>query len=92
MYATIRRYSGGELAAMLPSHQDAVKSLLSAVPGFRAYYLVDTPDGAVTITVCDDQAGVEASNRTAAEWLRENLADAGIAPPTISAGEVRISF
>ena len=92
MYATIRKYSGSELATALIDHEDAVKSLLSAVPGFRAYYLVDTPDGTTTVTVCDDQAGVEESNRVAAEWVRENLADLAIAAPTISAGEVKIGF
>lgn len=94
MYATIRIYAGkSDLGAELRSNQESVKSLISAVPGFKAYYFVATSDGGgASITVCDDQAGAEESNRTAAAWITENLPDLSIASPAISAGEVIISF
>jgi hypothetical protein len=94
MYATVRIYAreGGLVAGML-EHEESVKSAISAVAGFQAYTMVTTSDGrAVSITVCDDQAGVEESNRAAAAWIAENLPDLSIAPPAISAGEVAISF
>jgi hypothetical protein len=91
MYATIRSYTGHELASELRKNEEAVKSLISAVSGFRAYYLVETADGAVSITVCDDQTGADESNRAAAGWIRENLQNLAIAPPAISAGEVAIT-
>ncbi len=63
------------------------------MPGFQAYYFVDTPDGGgASITVCDDEAGAEASNRAAASWIAANLAGLSIEAPTISAGEVVMAF
>ena len=75
MYATVRSYGPSDLVAQLRQHQDAVKSLMGTVSGFQAYYIVETSDGgAVSVTVCDDQAGAEESNAVAAGWIRENLA------------------
>ena len=94
MYATVRIYTreNGLLAGML-EHQESVKSAISAVAGFQAYYMVATSDGgAASITVCDDQAGADESNRAAAAWIAENLPGLSIAPPAISAGEVALSF
>jgi hypothetical protein len=92
MYATIRSYGASELVAELRRHEEAIKSLIGSVSGFRAYYLVETPGGgAVSITVCDDQAGAEESNAVAAGWIRENLGGMSIPPPAIAAGEVAFS-
>jgi hypothetical protein len=94
MYATIRIYAGkSDLGAELQRNQESVKSLIGAVPGFQGYYFIATSDGGgASITVCDDQAGAEESNRTAAAWIAENLPGMSIAPPAISAGEVVIAF
>jgi hypothetical protein len=93
MYATSRAYAGNsELGEQLRRNQESVKNAMSAVPGFRAYYFVATADGGASITVCDDQAGAEASNRAAAAWIAENLPDMQVAPPAISAGEVIVTF
>ncbi|HET6172656.1 MAG TPA: hypothetical protein VFD90_08625 [Gaiellales bacterium] len=94
MYATIRTYTGaGDLLAALTRNQDSVRSLMSAVPGFRSYYFIATPDGdGSSITVCDDEAGTGESNRVAAAWIAENLPGLSMAPPVISAGEVAVAF
>ena len=94
MYATIRVYPGkSELAGELRRSRESVESAMSAVPGFKAYYFIDTPDGGgASITVCDDQTGAEASNKVAADWIRANLPDMSIAAPAISAGEVVLAF
>jgi hypothetical protein len=94
MYATIRIYAGkNELGAELQHNQESVKSAISAVPGFQAYYFVATSDGGgASITVCDDQVGAEASNHAAAAWIAENLPGLSIASPAISAGEVVVGF
>jgi hypothetical protein len=92
MYATVRSYGPSDLVNELRRNEEVVKSLIGSVAGFRAYYLVATPGGgAVSITICDDQAGVEESNAVAAGWIRENLAGMTIPPPSISAGEVVFS-
>lgn len=91
MYASIRRYTGdAALADRLVEHEDEVRALISAVPGFRAYYLVRGADAAASVTVCDDQAGAEESNKVAANWLHENLSDVNISAPEITAGDVVI--
>jgi heme-degrading monooxygenase HmoA len=92
MYASVRTYSGGsELADALVSHEADVKSLISGIDGFKAYYLVRTVDSTVSISVYDDEAGANESNSAAANWIRENLPDLGGSAPQVSAGEVVIS-
>jgi heme-degrading monooxygenase HmoA len=92
MYATVRTYSAGpELADALVSNAADVKSLISGIDGFKAYYLVRTADGAVSISVYDNEAGATESNNAAANWIRENLPELGGSAPKVSAGEVVIS-
>ena len=93
MYASIRIYSGSrELADALVENESEVKRIVSEIDGFEAYYLVRTGDGAASISVFDDEAGAEESNRAAAAWVAENLSDLSVALPQIAAGEVVISF
>ena len=92
MHATMRYYHGNtEIADQLGGREDDVKAVISAVPGFRAYYLVRLDDATVTITVCDDEAGTAESTKVAAEWLRENLPDVAVDPPMVSSGAVVLS-
>jgi hypothetical protein len=94
MYVVVRRYTGAsKLIDAMVERQAEVKDLISSVPGFRAYYAVNTGDGGVaTITACDDQAGTSESSRRAAEWVRNNVAGVTINPPEISEGETYIDF
>jgi hypothetical protein len=93
MYATIRRYVGNStLADQLAARSDEVKDVIEPIEGFRAYYVVRAADGATSITVCEDQAGVEESNRRAAEWIQQNMPEIAADPPEISAGDVVISL
>ena len=92
MYATVRTYSAGpELADALVSNAADVKSLIGGIDGFKAYYLVRTADGAVSISVYDNEAGANESTSAAASWIRENLPELGGSTPQVSAGEVVIS-
>jgi hypothetical protein len=93
MYATVRVYTGTtELADALVENESAVKQLLGGIDGFKAYYLVRTADGAASVSVYENQAGAEESNRAAAAWVAENLPELSIAAPQVSAGDVAISF
>jgi hypothetical protein len=93
MHATIRNYAGGSaLADALVEHEADIRSLITGIDGFRAYYVVRDPDGATTISVFDDQSGAEESTRVAAQWVGENLGDLGLAPPEVTTGEVLLSF
>lgn len=93
MFATIRVYSGSsDLADALVEHESDVKRLIGDIEGFKAYYLVRTADGAVSVSVYEDQAGATASDEAARSWVGENLPDLNVAPPQVSAGEVAITF
>jgi hypothetical protein len=63
--------------------------IISSAPGFVAYYLVDAGDDiGATVSVFQDQAGAEESNRMAADWVKENIASLVASAPEITAGEV----
>jgi heme-degrading monooxygenase HmoA len=92
MYATVRRYVGkADFADQLAARNTEVVSLMSAVPGFRAYYLIRAAGDTVSVTVCDDEAGAQQSNAAAADWIRENMPDIASSPPEISAGDVVVT-
>ena len=93
MYASIRRYVGvdSKSADEIFRRVDAgFVPIISQSPGFVAYYAIDAGDGAVaSITIFEDQAGAEESNRRAADWVKENLAGLLPSGPQITAGEVK---
>jgi hypothetical protein len=88
MHATVRAYSNPALSGKLQEHADDVKALIQGVPGFHAYYLIDTGDGVVSVTVCDDETGTSRSTELAAEWIRDNLPELGPSSPQVHAGNV----
>ena len=93
MHATMRYYHGNpDLADQLATRSDEVRSLLTAVDGFRSYSMVRLDDATVSITVCDDEAGTAESTRVAAEWLKENMPEVASSPPMVSSGAVTISI
>ena len=91
MFASIRKYNGAPtLTDELVKRQEEIKSVLRPLPGFHAYYLLKTGDGAVSMTVCEDRAGAEESNRVAATWLKDKLPTFANRAPEITTGEVSI--
>jgi hypothetical protein len=91
MFASIRKYnSAPTLADELVKRQDEIKSVLRPVPGFHAYYLLKTNDGAISMTVCGSQAGADESNRVEANWLKGKLPTFATRAPEITSGELRI--
>jgi hypothetical protein len=93
MYASIRAYTGHrDLADTLARHTEEIREVISGIDGFKAYYLLKLAEGTSTISVFEDRAGAEASNRAAAAWLAENLPDLEVAAPYVTAGEVLMAF
>jgi hypothetical protein len=91
MYATVRSYAGAPgLADELVKHEDEVRALITGIAGFRAYHLIKTGDGAVSVSVYEDQAGAEESTRKAREWMQQTIPDLSVSPPEVSAGDVVI--
>jgi hypothetical protein len=93
MYAVIRAYAGNsDLADTLADREDEVRQLISGIRGFKAYYLLKLAEGTSTISVFEDAEGAEESSRAAAAWLADNLPNANVAPPYVTAGDVLVSF
>ena len=93
MYAVIRAYSGNrDLADTLAGRKEEIRQVIGGISGFKAYYLLKIAEGTTTISVFEDQAGAEESNRAAAAWLAENLPDLEVAAPYVTAGEVLAGF
>jgi len=93
MFGSIRKYSGAPtMVEELVKKQDDIKSALRPVAGFQSYYLLRTNDGAISLTVCDNKAGAEESNRVAATWLKDKLPVFATRAPEITTGEVQIQL
>ena len=93
MYVSVRRYKmePGSVDELMRRVEEGFVPIVSKGPGFVAYYALDAGDGVVaSISVFEDQAGAEESNRMAADWVRENLASLLPNPPEVTAGEVRV--
>lgn len=88
MYASIREYRTKDNAEVARRAQEGFIPLVREVPGFSAYYMVDADDKFFTITVAEDERGVEASVSRAREWVQENAADLIEGSPSITNGEV----
>jgi hypothetical protein len=64
---------------------------LEQLPGFVGYYSLEAgPRVFASVTVFEDRAGAEGSNRLAAEYAQRNLVDRFPTPPEVTAGPVRI--
>lgn len=93
MYASVRTYAGNpDLADTLAAREDEIRQLIQGIDGFSAYYLVKAADATASISVFENQAGAEESNRVAAAWLGENLPHLEIAAPQVTAGDAVVTF
>ena len=93
MYASVRTYNGNrDLADALAERTEDIRQVIGGINGFKAYYLLKTGQGTTSISVFEDEAGAEESNRAAAAWLAENLPDLEVAAPQVTAGEAVIDF
>jgi hypothetical protein len=92
MYATVRKYANQPgLAEKFTARRKDIEDIIRTTPGFVAYYMLSTPDGAATVTVCENQSGAEESNRIAADWISKNMANVVTKGPEITAGQVVIT-
>jgi hypothetical protein len=91
VYAAIRQ--GKAKAGMAEELTRRIKEgaipIISDVPGFMGYYVVYAPDDTVTaISIFNDCAGAEESNKRALTWIEQNLAPLLTGPATALAGPV----
>jgi hypothetical protein len=91
MYAAIRQ--GKAKAGMAEELTRRIKEgaipIISDVEGFMAYYVVYAPDDTVTaISIFNNFAGAEESNRRGVAWIEQNLTPLLVGPATAVAGPV----
>jgi hypothetical protein len=93
MHATIRRFESidhGRLDEIVKQVDETLVPLLSKLPGFGSYQLIDAGHGVMTSISCFDTAehGAE-STRVSATWTRDQgLEDALPKPPRMTSGTV----
>jgi hypothetical protein len=93
MYVAVRRYEGvsdpqkvGQLV------EEGFVRIISDLPGFVAYYVVDAGDGVlVTTSVFEHKDREEESTFLAGEFVAQHLLPLVPNPPQITAGEVLVS-
>ena len=90
MYVTVRRYDGvtdtSEAARLV---DEGFIPIISEMPGFVAFYLVDAGDGVVISTsVFEHKEAEEESNWRAGQFVAQREASLLPNPPQITAGEV----
>jgi hypothetical protein len=91
VYAAIRQGKAktGMAEELTRRIKEGAIPIISDVPGFMAYYVVYAPDDTVTaISIFNDYAGAEESNRRALMWIEQNLAPLLTGPATALAGPV----
>jgi hypothetical protein len=92
MYNVMRKYDliPGTKEKIIQDMQERLVPILSRVPGFRAYSLVEFGDNEVAITsTFDTLADAKASARLTRDWLVEHV-ELFQGFSTIGAGEVRV--
>lgn len=74
MYLQIRKYrvKSGSAEQLCKQAADQFLPLVKGVKGFVDYMIIDNQNGNVmSISVCDNQAGVEETNQLAKDWHRQ---------------------
>src|SRR3712207_1917905 len=90
MYAVVRRFEGvSDPQKVTQVAQEGFVPIISEMPGFVAYYMVDAGDGVtVSTSVFEHKDAEEQSTFRAGEFIAEHLAPLMPNPPQVTAGEV----
>src|SRR5215203_5678959 len=92
MYVAIRRYgllTNEPVEQVFQGIREGFIPIIKNAPGFLAYYTLDSGDGTLTsISVFEDGAGAEKSNKLAEDWVGRSLSSALPTSPETIVGEV----
>ena len=90
MHAAIRQYQVvGSVDEVMRELNEGFLPLIKDASGFQAYYALDAGMGRLaTVSVFEDRAGAEESNRMAADYVRQNMASLLPEPPEVLQGDV----
>jgi hypothetical protein len=93
MYGVIRTYRATQTDEIARRVKDEFIPLVRDVPGFVAYYVIDRGDGTISsVTICEDQAGVDATTARAADWVQDRLSELIQSGPEIMTGEITAEY
>ena len=92
MHVVIRKYTAS------PDYVEEVRPTLAhleetmrALPGFVAYYFVETDEGIATVTVTEDETGMAESMTRAANWIEERTPVNSPSAPEVTQGHALIA-
>ena len=92
MHVVIRKYTAA------PEYLEATRPKLAhleetmrAIPGFVAYYFIETDDGIATVTITEDETGTADSMGRAAGWIEEHTPSDLTSAPEVTQGHTLIS-
>ena len=90
MYVSVRRYEGvTDPQRVAQVAEEGFVPIISEMPGFVAYYLVDAGDGvSLSTSVFEHKEAEEQSTFRAGEFVAEHLAPLMPNAPQVTAGEV----
>ena len=88
LFGPIRGRVRKSSSTCLSSVKTMSRLLIRGVTGFVAYTLVQTPDGGISVTVCQNKTGTDESLQRAREWIQANTSGVGVGSPTVSEGSV----
>jgi hypothetical protein len=92
MYVAIRQYgllTNEPVENVFQGVREGFIPTIRNAPGFLAYYALDSGGGTLTsISIFEDRAGAERSNKLAEDWVGRTLSSALPTSPEIIVGEV----
>ena len=95
MFVTMRTYKivRGEAVDSARIVQGGFVGEIERLPGFRAYYLIEDPDGKRlgSVSVFDNRESAAESDRIAAEWVKAQLQGVVLAGTALTEGRVLVS-
>jgi hypothetical protein len=95
MHATVRRYEGIDQTRseeLTRKVNESLAPLISKLPGFGGYYLIEAGNGVLTsVGLFDTPAQADESTRIAANWIRDEKLDTMFPnAPKITGGPVTV--
>lgn len=92
MHVVIRKYTTSpDVIEETRRNLDQLEETMRAIPGFVAYYFIETDDGLATVTVTEDEAGTGESMELAANWIEQRTPNHSPGAPEVTEGHTIIS-
>jgi hypothetical protein len=92
-YGVMRQYrtDPGSVAEATRRVREQFVPIISNVPGFASYVVIDAGNGLViSLSAFRDQAAADESTRMAATWVKDNLASLMPNPPEVSTATIKV--